>query len=185
MVEISHTMLRCLPLLLACLGFPSVGLAHQLDEYMQAMLVYLEPKEVRFAIHLTPGVAVADQVLALIDRNHDGAISAQEARTYTDLVQQDLTVQLDGRKLVLRPAATYFPEPAELRTGWGFIQMQFSAPTGSLAPGGHTLSIQNRHQGKISAYLVNAILPKTENIRITRQNRNVTQSFGEIMFVVQ
>jgi hypothetical protein len=52
--------------------------AHRLDEYLQSTLVAIEAGDVRLQINLTPGVAVAAQVLALIDRDRDGAISRKE-----------------------------------------------------------------------------------------------------------
>ena len=64
MVEaVTRTLCR-LALLLALLAFPSAVFAHRLDEYLQATLVAIEPSDVRLQINLTPGVAVAEKVLA-------------------------------------------------------------------------------------------------------------------------
>src|SRR5215468_9979956 len=90
---------RCLGLLVGWLVLPSIGLAHRLDEYLQATLVSIEPGEVHLQINLTPGVAVAEEVLALIDRDRNGTISTNEAAAYGELVKRDLVVRLDQRSL--------------------------------------------------------------------------------------
>ena len=68
-----------LPLLLALLAFPSAVFAHRDDQYLQATLVAIEPSGVRLQMNLTPGVAVAEQVIAEIDRDRDGAISKERS----------------------------------------------------------------------------------------------------------
>jgi hypothetical protein len=172
-------------LYLALLSLPSTVFAHQLDEYLQATLVVIEPDRVRLQINLTPGVAVADHVLGLIDRNHNGLISTNEAAAYCELLKRDLIVRVDQRDLKLKCTASYFPGPAELRTGWGFIQMEFSATPGQLAAGAHSLTIENRHLPKLSVYLINAAQPASASIQITKQTRNENQSNGEIQFTVK
>ena len=182
MVEALITRRRCLPLLLALLSLPSDAFAHRDDEYLQATLVVIEPREVRLQINLTPGIAVAEQVIALLDRNRDGVISTKEAAAYTELLKRDLTVRLDGRNSELNLTASEFVSPAELRTGSGIIQIEFSASFGPLAAGSHSLTLENRHLTRISVYLINASQPRFATIQITRQKRNDTQSAGEIGF---
>jgi hypothetical protein len=164
---------------------PSMVFAHRLDEYLQATLVVIEPDRVRLQINLTPGVAVAEQVLAQIDRNRDGAISTNEAAAYCELLKRDFTVRLDQQDVKLTLIACYFPGPAELRTGLGFIQMEFSGSPGRLAAGAHTLTIENRHLASLSVYLVNAAQPASTGLQITRQIRNENQSLSEIQFRIQ
>jgi len=181
-VEALITRRRCLPLLLALLSLPSDVFAHRDDEYLQGTLVVIEPGEVRLQINLTPGIAVAEQVIALLDRNRDGVISTKEAAAYTELLKRDLTVRLDGRNSELKLTASEFVPPAELRTGSGIIQIEFSASFGPLAAGSHSLTLENRHLTRISVYLINASQPRFATIQITRQKRNDTQSAGEIGF---
>ena len=173
---------RCLALLLALLSLPSNAFAHRDDEYLQATLVVIEPQEVRLQINLTPGIAVAEQVIALLDRNRDGVISTKEAAAYTEFLKRDLTVRLDGRNSELKLTASEFVPPAELRTGSGIIQIEFSASFGPLAAGSHSLMLENRHLTRISVYLINASQPRFATVQITRQKRNDTQSAGEIGF---
>jgi len=181
-VEALITRRRCLPLLLALLSLPSDAFAHRDDEYLQGTFVVIEPGEVRLQINLTPGIAVAEQVIALLDRNRDGVISTKEAAAYTELLKRDLTVRLDGRNSELKLTASEFVPPAELRTGSGIIQIEFSASFGPLAAGSHSLTLENRHLTRISVYLINASQPRFATIQITRQKRNDTQSAGEIGF---
>ena len=182
MVEaVTRTLCR-LPLLLALLALPSAVFAHRDDQYLQATLVAIEPSGVRLQINLTPGVAVAEQVIAEIDRDRDGAISKNEAAAYADSLKRDLTLRIDGRKLELKLTASEFVPPAEIRTGSGTIQMEFSAISGPLAAGPHRLTLENRHLTAMSVYLINAAQPRFAAIQIARQKRNQNQSAGEIEF---
>src|SRR5258707_1157601 len=65
MVEAVTMMLRHLPLVFVAMGaaVPVVD-AHVLDEYLQSTLVAIEPGDIRLKINLTPGVEIADKVLA-------------------------------------------------------------------------------------------------------------------------
>ena len=169
-------------LLWLLLALPSAGLAHQLDEYIQSTLVAIEPGEIRLQMNLTPGVEVASNVLTLIDRDHNGLISTNEAVAYAEAVQRDLIVRLDQHTVGLKLNASNFPAMNELRTGWGIIQIEFSVTPGSFAIGAHKLTFENRHLPAVSAYLVNAARPKSDLIQITGQKRNETQSSGEVDF---
>ncbi len=171
-------------LLLALLAFPSAAAARRLDEYLQATLVAIEPGEVRLQINLTPGVAVAGQILALIDSDRDGAISPEEAAAYAELLKRDLAVRLDRRDVELNLTASSFPTPAELRAGDGIIRLDFSTTASPVAAGVHELTLENRHLPAVSVYLVNAALPKSGSIQVTGQKRNADQSVGEIEFTV-
>lgn len=171
-------------LLLALLAFPSTVFAHRLDEYLQATLVNIETNSIRLQINLTPGVEVAGPVLALIDLNHDGNISADEAQAYASTVKSSLTLRLDGQALELKVTAADFPPLEELRTGRGIIQLEFSVAPGALAPGSHELAFENRHLTLLSVYLINAALPKTPAVQIIRQIRNGNQSEGRIEFTI-
>jgi hypothetical protein len=169
-------------LLLLLLALPSAGFAHQLDEYIQATLVAIEPGEIRLQMNLTPGVEVANQVLALIDRNHNGIISTNEAAAYAEAIQRDLIVRLDGRVVGLKLNASSFPAVSEIREGEGIIQIEFSVTPCSFAAGAHKLTLENRHLPAISAFLINAARPKSALVQITAQKRNETQSSGEVDF---
>ena len=171
-----------LPLLLALLAVPSAVFAHRDDQYLQATLVTIEPSSVRLQINLTPVVAVAERVIALIDRDGDGAISTNEAAAYAESLKRDLLLRVDGRKLELKLTASEFVAPEELRTGSGIIQIEFSATPGLLAAGAHRLTLENRHLTTMSVYLINAARPRGGSIQITRQKRNDNQSTGEIEF---
>ena len=176
---------RRLALLLALLSAAPTAYAHRLDEYLQATLVSIEPGDMRLHINLTPGVAVADAVLALIDGDHDGVISNGEAATYAELLKRDLTVRLDDRKVGLTATSSNAPPAAELRSGWGIIQAEFTlSGVPPLAAGAHRLTVENRHLPAVSVYLFNAVKPKSEPVRIARQVRNDNQSTGSIEFTV-
>jgi hypothetical protein len=144
--------------------------------------VAIEPSGVRLQINFMPGVAVAEQVIAEIDHDRDGAISTNEAAAYAELLKRDLTLRMDGRNLEVKLTASEFVPPAELRTGAGTIQMELSAIVSPLAAGPHRLTFENRHLTAMSVYLINAAQPRFATVQITRQRRNKNQSAGEIEF---
>ena len=179
-----------LPRLLTALGALAVltpapaAFAHRLDEYLQATIVAVEPGCVRVSIQLTPGVAVAEKVLALLDRDGDGVISDAEAAGYGARLKRDLTLRLDGREAEMKLVSLSAAGPAELRSGWGVVRAEFAAPTEPLTAGAHRISLENWHLPMDSAYLFNAARTKSHSVRITRQLRSENQGTGEIQFTV-
>src|SRR5262249_11751471 len=153
-----------------------------LDEYLQATLVSIEPGGLRLQINLTPGVAVAQKVLALIDRDHDGMISTNEIAAYAETLKRDLVLRLDHRPGELKLLDFYCPTPDELGSGCGIIQFEFAAKLGPFRPGAHTIGFQNRHLPAVSVYLLNAAQPRSKSLQIVAQKRNENQSAGEIRF---
>ncbi len=170
-------------LLLLWVALPSSVDAHVLDEYLQATLVDIEPGGIRLQINLTPGVEIADQVLVLMDSNRDGTIAANEVAAYAEKLKRELAVRLDGSDVDLKLTASNVPALAELRTGRGVIQLEFTTTPASFAAGPHRLTFENRHFPSIGEYLFNAAYPKSEVIQITSQVRNENQSRGEIEFI--
>ena len=168
--------------LIAVVSLPAGVAAHQLDECLQTTIVAIEPGEIRLKINLTPGIAVAEKLIGLIDGNHDGVISTNESTAYAELVKRELAVRLDGKVVALRLAALTFPEPAELRGGVGIIQLEYSVAPGALAAGTHRFTLENRHQPVASVYLFNAGQPQSTSILIKAQTRNENQSTGKIAF---
>ncbi|WP_051946299.1 hypothetical protein [Verrucomicrobium sp. BvORR106] len=158
--------------------------AHRLDEYLQATLVVIEPSAVRLQLTLTPGVEVANDVLAQIDRDGNGAISEKEAANYAEALLQNLVARLDGQNLELKLTHSKFPAPPGLRSGTASIELDYSTPIEPLAAGVHKLSLENQHLAGVSVYLLNAALPKSEKIKIKRQLRSEYQRTGEIEFEV-
>jgi hypothetical protein len=167
---------------LVVLAFSPAIHAHVVDEYLQATLVSIEPGDIRLHVNLTPGVNVAEQILSLIDHDRDDAISTDEAAAYAEALKRDLVVRLDERDVDLKAASVVVPQPAELRTGWGIIKIEFSATSGPLSAGAHRLALESRHMPAVGVHLINAAKPRSDLIRVTRQHRNENQSAGEIEF---
>jgi hypothetical protein len=84
--------------------------AHRTDEYLQAARLAIDPGRVQIELDLTPGIALAGTILADIDRNRDGSVSADEQRAYGSLVLSALDLEIDGTRLPLRLDASGFPE---------------------------------------------------------------------------
>ena len=70
--------------------------AHRRDEYLQAARIAIDPGRVQIELDLTPGIALAEAIIADIDRNRDGSLSADEQRAYASLVLSALTLEVDG-----------------------------------------------------------------------------------------
>lgn len=158
--------------------------AHRLDEYLQATLVVIEPSAVRLQLTLTPGVEVANDVLAQIDRDGNGAVSDKEAADYAEALRQNLAARLDEQKVELKLTHAKFPAPPELRSGTASIELDYTLSVDLLAAGAHKLSLANQHLSGVSVYLLNAALPKSSKIKIKRQLRSEYQRTGEIDFEV-
>src|SRR5688572_2579599 len=112
---------------LVFLSFGTPAAAHRLDEYLQATTISLEKNRVQAQIRLTPGVAVFPFVMATIDTNRDGVISAGEQRAYSERVLHDLSLAVDGDRLKLYLISTNFPETEAIKEGLGQIQIEFAA----------------------------------------------------------
>jgi hypothetical protein len=149
--------------------------AHRLDEYLQATTIAVARDGVRLQLRLTPGVAVCSRVLADIDANGDGVLSAREQRTYAERVLRDLSLAVDGDRHPLRLVATSFPDVATMREGRGEIVLDVEAAVPD-AGGDRRLTFENRHERAIGIYLVNALVPQDTAVRITGQRRTVDQS---------
>jgi hypothetical protein len=169
-------------LLLGLLALPLNVSGHRLDEYLQATLVTIEPDALRLQINLTPGVAVAEQVLALIDTNRNGMVSTNEAKTYVDNLKRHLIVRLDDREIELKLAGSNFPPVPEVRAGSGIIQVEFVGKIDALSAGPHRMKFENQHMSTIGVYLFNAAQSRIKSVEIRRQTRSRNQSVGEIEF---
>jgi hypothetical protein len=164
-------------LILLCIG--ARASAHRLDEYLQAATISVSKDRIQAQLRLTPGVAVFPVVFAAIDTNADGVLSETEQRTYAGRVIRDLSITIDGVHLKPRLVSMRFPGLGELKEGLGEIQLELKA---DLPPGGvdRRLIFEDHHESRISAYLVNVLVPLDPNIRIKDQNRNYQQSFYQL-----
>ncbi|HEX4748831.1 MAG TPA: HupE/UreJ family protein [Bryobacteraceae bacterium] len=162
---------------LFCIGLP--GFAHRLDEYLQAAMISISKERVQVAMRLVPGVAVLPTILANIDTNRDGVISIAERRTYARQVLRDLSLTIDGHALQPKLVSFGFPTLDDMKQGLGEIHIEFTA---DLPRGGDNRKIilQNRHQSRIAAYLVNCLVPRDPDIHVLAQHRNQNQSVYEL-----
>jgi len=155
--------------------------AHRLDEYLQGALISVDYNRLSAEMTLTPGTAVFPLVISEIDTDGNGAISPAEQNAYADRILGDLAIAIDGRKLKPQLVSIRFPGMEEMKEGRGEIRLEFTAalPAGS---GQRELTFENRHQKRISAYLVNALAPRDPGVRIVAQNRDYTQSLYRLEY---
>ncbi len=156
--------------------------AHRLDEYLQATTMAVEKDRLVLQLRLTPGVAVAAQVLASIDANADGTISDAEQRAYAERVRRDLSLGVDGSTVPLRLVSSAFPRAEEITGGVGDILLTFAAdlPAGGAAT--HRLTFENHHKSAIAVYLVNCLVPQDPGIRVLAQDRSYEQARYQLDF---
>src|SRR5262252_4907174 len=88
---------------LACVAivgllFPPIAGAHRLDEYLQATRISIEAGRIVVEINLTPGAAVAENVIAQIDQNRDEEISAVESTAYASAVLKSASLDIDSER---------------------------------------------------------------------------------------
>jgi hypothetical protein len=173
-----RTRLRPLPLCVAILafGFPRSTEAHRLDEYLQATRISIELNRVRVEMNLTPGTAVADNVIAAIDHDRNGAISSAEGAAYARIVVTSLSLNVDGQDRALTLDGYSIPALTDMRNGEGIIRLQASAKIPHASTGPHRLAFANTHRSDIGVYLINALIPADDRIRITGQSRDTLQN---------
>ena len=164
----------------------STGLsAHRLDEYLQAARLAIDPSRVELEVDLTPGISIADAIIAEIDRDHDGLLAADEKRAYVARVLGAMELKIDGQTLHAEPIASTFPVLDAFRRGDGTIRLQSAAALPRLSEGGHQLLFRNTHCPDVSVYLANALVPESDRIAVTAQTRDGEQHDLTIDFLVR
>src|SRR5262249_40924823 len=101
--------------------------AHQLDEYLQAARIGIEPNRIGVEMSLTPGAGGAQQILSMLDRDGDGRLSPSETAAYARGVLRDLILELDGRSYPLELLRAGSPSWSDMRDGIGTIRLEASA----------------------------------------------------------
>src|SRR5438132_7778031 len=101
--------------------------AHRTDEYLQAARLAVDPDRVELELDLTPGIAVAETIIADIDRDRDGLLSPHEQQAYAASVVSAVELEVDGRPLQMQTAALTFPDLDAVRRGEGTIRLRSAA----------------------------------------------------------
>ncbi len=150
--------------------------AHRRDEHLQAARIAIASDHVSVDLDITPGADLADAAIAAIDRDGDGALSAEERAAYATTVAAALWLANDREAHALQVVSASFPELAAIRRGEGTIALRLRATLRSgLASGAHVLIFGNGHQPAQSVYLANALVPDDRHVTITGQRRSATQ----------
>ena len=117
--------------------------AHRRDELLQAARIGIANHRVEIELSLTPGIDVADSVIAAIDSDRDGAVSAGEQRVYLRDLIAAISLSVDGKPLTFGKHRD-FPDLQDLRGGNRSIEVRSIVPLPPLADGRHQLSFNNR-----------------------------------------
>ena len=150
--------------------------AHRQDEYLQAARLAIDLGRVQLELDLTPGIALAEAIVADVDRNRDGVLSLDEQRAYAGLVHGALTLDIDGRPVAIELPTATFPAVDEMKRGEGTIRLQSTAALPRLSVGRHALRFRNRHHPDRSVYLANALVPGSTDVAVTAQRRTGDQT---------
>lgn len=165
----------CLLTLSALLAYSAPGEAHALDEYLQATRLAISRDRVVVELDLTPGVSVAAQVFALIDRDEDMRVTPLEIEDYAHRVLRDLSLRVNGHDYPLTLVRAESPSWEEIRDGEGTIRLE-AFGRAPLTPGGNRIRYENVHQrGGSGVFLVNVLAPSTRDVAIRTQHRDVLQ----------
>lgn len=159
--------------------------AHRRDEYLQAARLAIDVGRVELELDLTPGIAVAEAIIADIDGNRDGRLSQDEQRAYASLALSALAIDVDGTPVRAELAAISFPDAEAMRRGEGTIRLQSTAALPRLPIGPHQLLFRNRHHPDRSVYLANALVPDTDEVTVTAQRRDGDQTELTIDYVLR
>jgi hypothetical protein len=178
----ARSRIKLLAVVVLCFG--RIASAHRLDEYLQATRISVELNRVGIEMDLTPGVAVAERVIQAIDRDHDQNISDAEAAAYAKDIVRDVSLIVDGRPRSLLIEDYRFPTLAEMRSGDGVIRLRATVPLASAAGQRH-IAFTNRHMSDMGAYLVNALVPADDRIRIRPPRRDVSQQEFSMDYTIE
>jgi hypothetical protein len=166
------------------LAAPAELAAHRLDEYLQAARLSLGRNEIGLEVDMTPGVNVAGPIVALLDRNGDGAISPGEAGEYGESMLRDLVLELDGRAVALTLRRVEISPRDDLMDGLGTIQLRAIGRVPSSASGRRHLYFRNKHRPAESAYLFNTLVPEDAAVSVVFQNRDSVQQTVRVAYEV-
>jgi hypothetical protein len=149
--------------------------AHRLDEYLQAARVGVTPSAIVIELSLSPGVAVALDIIAHLDLDGDGRILPREAESYGRRVLAGLSARLDDAPLALVLRRVEVAPPGELREGAGTIRVELEGHAPGRASGHHVFELTNAHMPEQSVYMANALLPENDLVTIRQQERDPRQ----------
>ncbi|HEX4999373.1 MAG TPA: hypothetical protein VFY29_14190 [Terriglobia bacterium] len=167
----------------AMMGLAQPLAAHRLDEYLQATRISIERDQIVAEMSLTPGEAVAAAVIAEMDADRDGRISEAEGREYMERIVAQLRLEVDGKRKPFALEKYRVPPPEDMRAGEGVIRLRAVAMVERFTGRRH-LRYGNSYRSDIGAYLVNALLPADEGIRITGQSRDMWQREFDLDYTV-
>lgn len=171
--------------LIAAFSLGSTVSAHRRDECLQAARLSVEPGRVDLELDLTPGTAVAGAIIADIDRDRNGVLSADEKRAWLGRVLDGLVLELDGRALHMDAIGSTFPDLDAIRGGEGVIRLQSASVLPRQADGDHQLVFRNTNQRDVSVYLANALMPISDRVSIAAEHRDPAQRNLTIDYVLR
>jgi hypothetical protein len=104
-------------------------------------------------------------------------------REWVGIMNDEATAaEIDGRRATPALVSILFPSRSEMNEGIGAIRLTLAAASALSAAGEHQLSFRNDHLPELGVYLANALVPTTDAIKITGQERDAQQHGLRINF---
>jgi len=167
---------KAIPIAVVAAAIAVAGLsAHRRDELLQAARIALEPDRLELELDLTPGIEVADAIIADADLDRDAQVAPPEQWAYCRRVLEAIQLEVDGDALRLQPLSCTFPAVAAIRGGVGIIELKAAAAVQALSAGAHQVVFRNTFQPDGSVYLANALVPASDAVAVTAQHRDGNQ----------
>jgi len=167
---------KAIPIAIVTAAFTVDGLsAHRRDELLQAARIALDADRLELQLDLTPGIDVAEAIIADADLDRDGQVAPPEQRAYCRRVLEAIHLEVDGAARALQPLSCTFPPVAAIRGGVGIIELKAAAAVPALSAGDHQVLFRNAFQPEGSVYLANALVPESDAVAVTAQHRDGDQ----------
>ena len=109
-------------------------------------------------------------LMAVIDRDRDGGISAGEEQAYVDRVAREVELRVDGVPARLSLIESSFPALEAMREGMGTIRIKLHA-----ARMGRQLRFENRHLPQVSTHTWWCLAAPADGLVVGRQDRDEAQ----------
>lgn len=125
-------------------------------------------------IDLSAGELVAPPLLADIDTDASGDITADEAKAFGSRYLGATALALDGVSQALTLVSVDVPSPEVITAGYGTIKL-FADVAGVPPAGTHTVRVVNTYECAGGAYQVNAFVDRDAGVTLGPQRRSDDQ----------
>lgn len=113
---------------MVALGLATAAQAHPHRFTEQQVMVSVSPVAVMVQAIIAPSPTQGPTVVALIDRNGDGVLSAEEGQYFATALMSEVTLTSDGAPLTLQEIMVALPSPQNIAEGTAHVTVSAMAP---------------------------------------------------------